>query len=212
MEKQVKKRRKDLIDLTGKKFHMLTVIGLAKSRKKKTYWQCKCDCGKNKDIRATAIIEGYNKSCGCSQHLKGGYKELSKHYIYSIEYNAKRRGMEFNLTMKELWDIFEKQEKKCALTGLKISLIHNKNNRKKYQTASLDRIDSSKGYTIDNVQWVHKRVNAMKNNMTEEEFFKLCKLVHLRNKNKKKETELGLELTKLGAITHAVMDEYSWSI
>lgn len=43
--------------------------------------------------------------------------------------------------------------------------------------ASLDRIDSKKDYTIDNVQWVHKDLNYMKQDFTEEEFINYCKLV-----------------------------------
>jgi hypothetical protein len=46
----------------------------------------------------------------------------------------------------------------------------------------LDRIDSSKGYTIDNVQWVHKIVNIMKHDVEEKEFFNWCKLITERNK------------------------------
>ena len=43
--------------------------------------------------------------------------------------------------------------------------------RKDYDaTASLDRIDSSKGYIKGNVQWVHKNINYMKQEMTNEEF------------------------------------------
>ena len=44
-------------------------------------------------------------------------------------------------------------------------------------TASLDRIDSDGAYTIDNVQWIHKDINVMKNSFSEEYFMYLCKLV-----------------------------------
>jgi hypothetical protein len=44
-------------------------------------------------------------------------------------------------------------------------------------TASLDRKDSGKGYTLDNVQWVHKRVNIMKNIISDMEFIEWCKKV-----------------------------------
>ena len=50
--------------------------------------------------------------------------------------------------------MFLKQNKKCALTGLDIWFgisTKEKTHGKKEQTASLDRIDSSKGYTKDNV-------------------------------------------------------------
>ena len=48
-------------------------------------------------------------------------------------------------------------------------------------TASLDRIDSSKGYIEGNVQWVHKRVNLMKGNMSTENFIEWCNLVVKNN-------------------------------
>jgi hypothetical protein len=44
-------------------------------------------------------------------------------------------------------------------------------------TASLDRIDSSKGYCEDNVQWVHKDINRMKNTFDQDYFISLCKLI-----------------------------------
>lgn len=46
-----------------------------------------------------------------------------------------------------------------------------------YNTASLDRIDSSKPYIIDNIQWVHKDINFMKRTYSHDYFIKLCKLV-----------------------------------
>ena len=42
---------------------------------------------------------------------------------------------------------------------------------------SPDRIDSSKGYTKDNLQFVCNRVNAMKNNMNTEELIYFCKKI-----------------------------------
>lgn len=50
--------------------------------------------------------------------------------------------------------------------------------------ASLDRIDSSKGYIPGNVQWVDKRVNYMKQALPEGEFAELCRLVYLNRKEK----------------------------
>lgn len=50
-----------------------------------------------------------------------------------------------------------------------------------WQTASLDRINSSIGYTIDNVQWVHKKINMMKMDLSQEEFINYCRLVVKNN-------------------------------
>lgn len=53
-------------DLTGKRFGRLIV--LEKTKKDKVghqYWLCQCDCGNQKEISATSLIEGHTKSCGC---------------------------------------------------------------------------------------------------------------------------------------------------
>ena len=46
------------------------------------------------------------------------------------------------------------------------------------KAASLDRIDSKKGYTEDNVQWVHKYVQRMKNAFSEKRFLEVVKIIH----------------------------------
>lgn len=49
-------------------------------------------------------------------------------------------------------------------------------------TASLDRIDSSKGYVEGNVHWVHKDINIMKWDFPLETFIKMCKFVAENNR------------------------------
>lgn len=49
---------------------------------------------------------------------------------------------------------------------------------------SLDRIDSYKDYTIDNVQWVNQKINFMKQSLTDEDFIKTCKEVAKYNEQK----------------------------
>ena len=41
-------------------------------------------------------------------------------------------------------------------------------------TFSLDRKDSSKGYTHDNVQWVGVSVNTAKSNLADDDFIDMC--------------------------------------
>ena len=45
------------------------------------------------------------------------------------------------------------------------------------RTASLDRIDSEKGYVAGNVHWVHKTVNKMKMEFSVDDFVSVCKEV-----------------------------------
>lgn len=54
-------------DLTGQRYGRLTVIRLHENRigRGGYYWECLCDCGKSKIIRATLLIQKKTKSCGC---------------------------------------------------------------------------------------------------------------------------------------------------
>lgn len=95
-----------------------------------------------------------------------------------IKNQALKRGLVFNVSIEYCWDLFIKQNKQCALSGQEIEI----NYKSRHITASLDRIDNDKGYVTDNVQWVHRKVNFMKQNMKEEEFFHFCKLIVKYNK------------------------------
>lgn len=48
-------------------------------------------------------------------------------------------------------------------------------------TASVDRKDSTKGYLQDNIQILHKHVNIMKLNHTQDYFIDLCKRIAKNN-------------------------------
>lgn len=56
-----------LIDITGMKFGKLTVIGRAKTKKKRTnaYWLCKCECGNKTIVLGISLRNGTTTSCGC---------------------------------------------------------------------------------------------------------------------------------------------------
>ena len=85
---------------------------------------------------------------------------------------------EFSLTQKEAWDIFANQQGKCIFSGVDIKLARNtKDMQFGIKTASLDRIDSSRGYTNDNVCWVHKIINSMKYEYSKHYFIYLCRCV-----------------------------------
>lgn len=169
-------------DLTGQKFNKLTVLRrLPNAKNGRTTWECKCDCGKITKKMGTNIKSGHIKSCGCLRNTRNhndyGRGEINMTYFTTLHGNAEKRGMAFDLTMEELWNQFLKQDRKCALTGLDLVFVKNYRNAKKFQTASLDRIDSTKLYTKDNIQWVHKHINRMKMNDSEEYFIEMCRKV-----------------------------------
>ena len=55
-------------DLTGQQFDMLFVIERAGSNKRgRATWLCKCECGNEKIILGSSLIQRKTKSCGCYQ-------------------------------------------------------------------------------------------------------------------------------------------------
>lgn len=90
---------------------------------------------------------------------------------------AKKKGISFNLTLPFLLALWEKQKGKCAYSGVPLEYQDNRPH-----TVSLDRIDSSKEYTEDNVQFVCTIVNYLKQ--------KSAQLLIILNKDLKKKISL----------------------
>ena len=75
------------IDLTGKKFGRLTVLGEAESRVRNNgkiayYWKCRCDCGTEKEIEGRALREGTTVSCGCWRSEKAKANLIGQKFTY----------------------------------------------------------------------------------------------------------------------------------
>ena len=145
------------------------------------------NCGNPRHpVLPAALRRGATTSCGCrrDQYLSNtgennpifkGYKEIRSHFWNGYERSAKARSLEFSLTMEYAWGLFEGQNRRCAFSGE--LLVFGANKKNSLTTASIDRIDPSKGYTQGNIQWVHKKVNVMRNVMAPEEFISWCQKV-----------------------------------
>lgn len=97
-------------------------------------------------------------------------------YYQKIKKCAEKRGILFDVTREQLDEVFQQQDKKCKYLGIDLYFETSK----KRGTASLDRIDSKKGYTVDNIQWVHKDLNTIKWDLSHEQFVNICKTIAKR--------------------------------
>lgn len=150
-------------------------------RKEHVYCRYKCECGNEIVARKNNVTFGTTTSCGCTRKrgnskLWKGVGEISKTFWYRMVQGAKKRHLELSITMADAWSIFLKQNRKCAITG-ELLYFAEAGNNEVGGTASLDRIDSTKGYITGNVQWVHKEVNVMKWDLPMPTFLKWCKKV-----------------------------------
>lgn len=163
----------------GEKFGKLTVIDgpIYGRQKNHLVYKCQCACGNICYNTSTDLTTGKATQChhcGLKQGGKtriinnGGVGDLQIMKINSIKIGAKKRNLEYNLTPQYLWNLYLQQNKRCALTGDYMSNI---------MRASLDRIDSSKGYIEGNVQWTTIDANIAKQDMKESDFIELCQKV-----------------------------------
>ena len=117
-----------------------------------------------------------NKDPEHNQH-KGHYKGvLRASFAHKYKTGAVTRNIEWDVSFEDLADLLIEQDFKCALSGVPIQAMEIKNN------ASLDRIDSSKGYVAGNVQWVLVEINMMKQQYSQEKFIELCCAVANKDK------------------------------
>ena len=87
------------IDITGKKYGLLTAIKKVKSRingiQKRSFWLFRCDCGKEKEICKFTVTSGKTISCGCYQDKIRGQSSkkhnMSESRLYACWLDMKHR-------------------------------------------------------------------------------------------------------------------------
>jgi len=180
-------------DLTNQVFGRLTAIKpVSKNRSGQTIWLFKCACNNDYTCSMDHVTRKKYpvKSCGCfKKSIKGpshcqwgGHEGISGNWWYNHLLRERkqttREKVPVTVTMKEAWELFLNQSRKCALSGVVLQI----STTAQYNTASIDRIDSSKGYELSNIQWVHKHINFMKRTYSQEYFIDMCKLVATTHK------------------------------
>jgi hypothetical protein len=148
----------------------------------KTNFYCSLSCGAKTDKNINMISElskphrfkgGENKMVTEEQRIRSSMREFAKRVR-----NRKKKFFE-ELDIEKLVEIWENQKGKCRYTNVDLILQHEPN----YKTisnnykASIDRIDSSKPYSIDNIQFVSFTVNSMKGAMTDDEVYEFLSIV-----------------------------------
>ncbi len=152
----------------GNRFGSLTLQTRVTGRAKNAVWNCLCDCGEERVVVQNFLRNGTVTACvRCSRGILNTYGDIPVSHWDNIRSCARKRSLEFGITAKYIWGLFQLQGGKCAISGLPLSISSP-------ITASLDRIDSKLGYLPDNVQWVHRDVNFMKSDHIQAEFIALC--------------------------------------
>ena len=178
------------IDLTGKQFNRLTVIGYSHhytqpSGTKRALWDVVCTCGKKFKILACNLTSGNTISCGCYMNelrKKGMVKRTVDSDVKSLmtvyKHGAKNRNKEFDLTFEIFKDLVTKNCHYCGDPPQEKFTRAGKT--KKIKLNGIDRLDNKKGYTIDNSVPCCTVCNRMKLNSSVDDFFNKIKRIHAK--------------------------------
>lgn len=169
-------------ELSGRVFGRLTVLSDTGRRKsRRPVWLCRCECGNTAEVLSKYLLVGSTRSCGCltkeRSHNNKTVGVVTGSYFYHVKSNAVRRGVPFEITPEDASEKWYAQDGRCFFTGEELVIVQNFRDHRGRQTASLDRIDNACGYTPDNIQWVHKVVNMMRNKLESDEFVGWCRRV-----------------------------------
>lgn len=167
------------IDLTGRTFGHWTVLGPDRKPGRRKRWLCRCVCGNESAILATSLLHGNSTKCRkCVHEQMRICGALSFQRYFLTKQGAERRGIRFDITRAQLQQLYDEQEGKCAISGVPIVFGNSIREVKAgADTASLDRKDSTKAYTMDNIQWVHRVVNIMKGSLSLDQLVRWCRQI-----------------------------------
>ncbi|BAZ13642.1 hypothetical protein NIES4071_54810 [Calothrix sp. NIES-4071] len=101
-----------------------------------------------------------------------------RYHLKIMKKSAKRRGHECSVTLADLKALWERQNGICPYTGWNLinlgSTTECESSLRTIYRASVDRLDSSKGYTRDNIQFIAVIANFAKNVFTEQDLINFC--------------------------------------
>lgn len=176
--------------LIGIKYEKLTVVDFRYTKSGLT-WICKCECGKIAYVRSKKHLEKRIACQSCTASIRSALKHSSiPHYGYKKrkykEYKdgANKRHLDFELTESEFFNLITSP---CVYCGkkpeLKTSQYAVKADIEPLTSNGVDRLDSSKGYTVDNSVSCCSDCNYGKHRKSKQEFLEwVSRVYHFNNK------------------------------
>lgn len=154
-------------DRIGLRYGKLVAIAQEGKNKYGHYlWRCNCDCGGTTTVSGSQLTTGKTKSCGCYQREQASKAHIThgktKSYEYVLLMKAKHRAYCKNLPFDiSVYDIVIPDT--CPILGIP---LYKGTWYKNDNSPSIDRKNSSLGYTKDNIWVISRRANTIKNDAT----------------------------------------------
>lgn len=121
-------------------------------------------------FKPTNYIQKYCSNLCCSSlQVERSYKYLNGNFYGYILLLIKKEERK-HLKVEDILEIYNKQNGLCAISKVPLTCIKIPKTTKVHTNLSIDRIDSNKGYELDNIQLVCAIINTMKLNLSMDEF------------------------------------------
>ncbi len=176
--------------MIGQRFGRLTIVSenkdpaCQKTKGKHRYWNCKCDCGKEKISYTSILTAEKTASCGClRKEIKNTWSRREwglsslKRLIGSYHANAKHKNLKMSLTKEDFIKLFNG---KCVYCN---SEPYKKTNYPRlygfYIYNGIDRVDNSLGYVPENCVSCCSICNHCKSNFSFDKFKDLVRKVYI---------------------------------
>lgn len=135
---------------------------------------------RNKEDALTEYRRIVDPALDFSKTKAQDYFELGRELRLARDLYAKARNsaplreLEFTITMQTVYDLVIKADGHCMLTGIRFTDEKPDGAKKKLWRPSIDRIDSSRGYTPDNVRLICVAANIALQDHGDDVFAKLA--------------------------------------
>lgn len=159
--------RERFIDLTGKKFNMLTAIRIhSKDKYNHANWLCKCDCGNETIVAGSNLRSGQAVSCGCYKKERMGNLNKSHNLKYTRIYNIwARMKQRCNNNKDPGYKHYGGRGIKVCGEWQEFKPFYDWSMANGYtEELTLDRINVNRNYEPSNCRWVDMKTQA--NNKT----------------------------------------------
>ena len=107
---------------------------------------------------------GYSSCCKVCHYARTAKRSLEQKMLSRSKSRALAKGLEHTITLQDI-----QIPDKCPLLGIEIKDNTGNGRGNCRDSPSLDRLDSNKGYTPDNIWVISNRANEIKSNATLEE-------------------------------------------
>lgn len=172
---------KTIVDLMGQRFGKLIVIefcGTGNETHKRAQWKCSCECGNTVIMASCNLRSGRVVGCGkcrvhiVNQHGKYDLRDYDSAFMLfyrATKQSASNRNLTFNLGVDDVKMISGKDCFYCGVSPKQVLKVRNRFG-KDYVYNGIDRVDNTKGYTLDNCVPCCKKCNQAKMNLPVEQF------------------------------------------